>query len=77
MSAIEEDVKTTLTPLLQGHHIKLLVNNRRKLAKWITLKTMVVDAEERSDMVFNNATRVSFKEIREIPKVLKILYRQS
>jgi hypothetical protein len=72
MKAIEEDVKITFIPLLQGQHMKLLVNNRRKLAEWITLKTMVVDGEEPSDTVFTSTARTSVKDRREMPKLLKI-----
>jgi hypothetical protein len=72
MSNIEEEAKETLIPLLQGRHKTLLVNNRKRLAKWITLKSMIIDAEEITDMVFTNTIRVSFKDKGEIPRELKI-----
>jgi len=72
MSGVEELIKPTLIPMLQGQPIDLSPDEQQKLATWITMKMLVMESEAPADRVIQNDGLASFKSYRTIPRGTKI-----
>jgi hypothetical protein len=67
MSGVEELIKPTLIPMLQGQSIDLARDEQQKLSTWITMKTLVMENEVPADKVIQSDGLASFKSNRTIP----------
>jgi hypothetical protein len=72
MSAIEDDVKPILIPLLQGTTITLLRKARQQLAIWTALKVILTECIDPTDAVITKFEREDFRLKREMPRRLQI-----
>jgi hypothetical protein len=72
MSGIEDEVKPTLTPMLQGQGITLLKNHRIRLAHWIALKVMVMESIDLSDCVITEFEREDYRATGTMPRLMRI-----
>jgi hypothetical protein len=72
MSGIETAAKPILIPLLRGQRIKLLRNDKRALAAWVALKTMVYDCKDQKQAVLDQFARDDFREQGKLPRGLHI-----
>ena len=69
---MENATKPLLTILLLGHKTALNNDARLLLAQWITLKTMIADANVPDDTVLNNGDRHAFRVNRTMPDNVSI-----
>jgi hypothetical protein len=71
MGDIEEDTKPILIPFVQGSPMTLLRNHRIKLARWLALKTMVIEQENPKDAVLQEDARAGFMDTQNIPREIR------
>lgn len=60
MSQIEQDVASVLTPLINNEHTCLTTADRRLIAKWAILRTIVSEYANSQDKVVSKADRQTF-----------------
>jgi hypothetical protein len=72
MGDIEAAAKPVLIPLVCGQRTSLFKNARRTLAKWVTLKAMVIDSAHATDAVISESERDAFFRNRTIPATFRI-----
>jgi hypothetical protein len=72
MDGIEEAVKPTMVPMLQGKRIRLRHADKVAVSIWIALKVMVTESEEPRDTVISQVDRTIFMKTGQIPKHLSI-----
>ncbi|MEA2821347.1 MAG: hypothetical protein QOJ86_3351 [Bradyrhizobium sp.] len=72
MGAIEEETRPIATPLILGHAKNLTVDMQRRLAEWVTLKTMILEHRNPEDAVIPFVDRDRFRLQRTIPPYVYI-----
>ncbi len=72
MSRLEEELKPTLIPLIKGRPAILSAQGQYQLARWITLKTMVGEQNERSNAAFTQGQRDQLRILGFVPPQIMI-----
>lgn len=67
MSGIETDVKPILSPMILGEQIELDEEDQRKLACWITLKTIIIDSYQPQSSAISQEQRDLFSSLKSPP----------
>ena len=72
MSALENETKDILTPLMRGEHLDLNDEMQSKVAQWITCRVMVGEHSNKEEVVIPFSDLNAFKENRTIPWYMNI-----